>query len=1242
MNDQTQGAKDPSIKLYEVLLDEYQKLEIIDSSSRNAVEEEMNTEFSGLNWFDFKMNDWIQTRRMKMIRRRLHDIFEASASETSEKMRPSPTALCFSGGGIRSATYCLGVLQGLAKFGLLDKFDYLSTVSGGGYIGSWLSAWVDRAGSVEKVQAALCSDESNPFLYELNDFRIDFDNLPDSLKSFEIPLGLSLESIKGTSSGDEHFLKEFEDSLNHQIRLHKTNDGEKALNDFELKAKFKKLCSILNRLILSKKAVEREVNQQFCVKLNDRSLKSIERTREEIDEKITRILRKPYLLTKRDFLKQVSEKDLNGECKKTEAELEALRNELKSSEVNAGQAESAGRNAGRKKEKIEFLEGLIKSLSLEPESNDDPSGKNYFDRLIDLLNKQIDDQDTKILSIKAKRRISTMMGTFLKPYVESDLLQNADTANTLTEAEEITHLRSYSNYMSPKLGLFSTDTFSLIGLYLRNLLLNWLVFVPLIAAVLLIPKIFVAILNKQSFFYQFERLIPVKLLSIFSLTRNDVAGFFNYFTPSWVDYGAVLLLIMLIGTFGVHCINYLRPSLSGQTRIKQIYTISKIGIAETFERQIFRYCFLPIVVIAFGLPVYMNWIQSGEIELIHGKYEFIALGVSLFLGGFVISRGLMIADAFLWKLKKGEGKFKFEFRNSLFELFIAAGCGVIGGLMLYFATERLIFFTANYDEYAIPLFVTLSAPIFILSFLVAATIFIGVASRITDDMDREWMTRFGAMLLKVVFFWIVLASTVLLGELALNALNSANINGLLASIGGISGVLTLVLGFSSKSTEDKPESAGTWKNLIIGFAPQIAAPVFIIFLIGSISWLTNLMMVHTAIINPWIWFIGLSAFGGILGFFINVNKFSLHAMYRERLIRTYLGASRLKERFKTANSFTDLDPNDNVEMKYLFQKPYHVVNMTLNLVKTQNLRWQNRKAESFTASALYCGSSNMGNGTGHYRLSKNFAVNEQNQRAITLGTAAAISGAAASPNMGYFTVSSAVTFLMALFNIRLGWWLGNPGNAGEFTYPLATPKWSPQLLFAEALGGTTDTYPYIYVSDGGHFENLGLYEMVLRRCKLIVVIDSGCDPKFTFSDLGNAIHKIRVDMGVPIIFSKDPMKGKHCTVADIRYSEIDGNDKRADGKLIYFKPTLDGTEPIDIKQYKFSNNAFPHESTSDQMYSETQFESYRTLGFHAVNKISSGLDGTKLRCEDLYELYSRAVSYSDAIKNTGDVREEKK
>ena len=69
-------------------------------------------------------------QRLKAVYERIH------------REQPTRSALCLSGGGIRSATFGLGILQGLARCGLLNKFHYLSTVSGGGYIGSWLSAWI--------------------------------------------------------------------------------------------------------------------------------------------------------------------------------------------------------------------------------------------------------------------------------------------------------------------------------------------------------------------------------------------------------------------------------------------------------------------------------------------------------------------------------------------------------------------------------------------------------------------------------------------------------------------------------------------------------------------------------------------------------------------------------------------------------------------------------------------------------------------------------------------------------------------------------------------------------------------------------------------------------------------------------------------------------------------------------------------------------------------------------------------
>ena len=255
-----------------------------------------------------------------------------------------------------------------------------------------------------------------------------------------------------------------------------------------------------------------------------------------------------------------------------------------------------------------------------------------------------------------------------------------------------------------------------------------------------------------------------------------------------------------------------------------------------------------------------------------------------------------------------------------------------------------------------------------------------------------------------------------------------------------------------------------------------------------------------------------------------------------------------------------------------------------------------------------------------------------------MATAAAISGAAASPNMGYMMTSSIIRFIMTLFNVRMGFWLGNPGVAGSGswstawrpTYVRDSPTESVRPIAAEALGMTNDKKPYVYLSDGGHFENFGLYEMILRRCRFIVVSDASSDEKYDFGSLAMAIRQIRVDFGVPIEmgemqFGNDPKSAnKYCAVGVIRYSCADkpgGHrtpdfDPDYDGLLVYLKPSLIGDEPRDILNYHATSPTFPQETIADQWFSEPQFESYRALGSHMVTTIC---DATALSKLDNFE-----------------------
>jgi hypothetical protein len=356
----------------------------------------------------------------------------------------------------------------------------------------------------------------------------------------------------------------------------------------------------------------------------------------------------------------------------------------------------------------------------------------------------------------------------------------------------------------------------------------------------------------------------------------------------------------------------------------------------------------------------------------------------------------------------------------------------------------------------------------------------------------------------------------------------------------------------------------------------------------------------------------------VLSWRIDINEFSMHLFYRNRLIRAYLGASNPNRR---QQPFTGFDPADDLPLASLspFEKlrdgggsatgydgPYPIHNITLNLVAGKELAWQERKASAFVATPLFTGFEVYGGeATGDlsahgYRPT---GAPKKRVKPITLGTAMGISGAAVSPNMGAGT-TPAMAFLLTVFNVRLGWWLGNPRH--EKTWPKLGPTFGLLALLSELFGHTDETSRYVYLSDGGHFENLALYELIRRRCRFIVATDAGADPKLSFGDLGNLVRKCCTDFGIEVDVDtaqihRDPETGKslwHCAVGTIRYDLIDPG--AAPGTLVYVKSSLTGDEPADTVSYANEHPEFPHQSTADQWFGESQFESYRKLGEHIV------------------------------------------
>jgi hypothetical protein len=883
------------------------------------------------------------------------------------------------------------------------------------------------------------------------------------------------------------------------------------------------------------------------------------------------------------------------------------------------------------------------------------------------------------------------------------------------EPPPLRHLRSYSNYLTPRLGLLSADTWALAGTYLRNLSLTWLVLIPLFIAVLAVPRLFVGLV----------RTTP----------------------PEWVSLSVGALLVALF-VWGIGYITLTRPVGRGTEKTAK----------EQTNGRFLRNSVLPLTLCSICIVLFFAWRRTTDLAL---ELAVVAALINALLATLYMSRyRAATSDEQRDNARPGVSPSRYTWKKQLLETLVAALSGAVFTAGAYLSLTKLFPNDFNIPP-AMPRaedwlniasvppphlihYACFSVALINLALLVAATIFIGGTSWYNEDYDREWWARAGGWLLISSIGWVAISFLSLYGPVLIYYAPRT-----IAGVGMITGGFALLMGRSDKTAANRQEKEkqgllGKSFNLSLG----LAVPVFIVCVLAGLSLATTKILgeltnagtaiapaerallersswsveqkkevgaplpgertlksntfpaleadtlaarEHLFIVGntPPLLVLAVILIGIVMGvsasYFVGVNQFSMHALYRNRLVRAYLGASNLQ---RVANLFTGFDPKDNLRLEELrpehvlmedleptaeaalknatsgplvamrgrlsaetlaktgdafrvaaaaeltgiikklptlakrlkkrrdFEhdcqghlhrtsvRPFHIINMALNLVAGDELAWQERKAESFTASSLHCGSCQHG-----YRPSDQYG----GPRGMSVGTAVTISGAAASPNQGYHS-SPALALLMTFFNVRLGWWLGNPGKAGEDTYNLRNPTWSLGPLLAEAFGLTNSRNPYIYCSDGGHFENLGLYEMVLRRCRSIVVIDAGQDDKFIFDDLGNAIRKIRIDFGIDITIDKMglfprgdrkeamPANAKYGAVGTIRYH---ANDRSQDGHFVYIKPVFYGTnEPKDVYNYATMNPMFPHEPTlGDQFFSESQFESYRRLGEHALDEI---------------------------------------
>lgn len=316
----------------------------------------------------------------------------------------------------------------------------------------------------------------------------------------------------------------------------------------------------------------------------------------------------------------------------------------------------------------------------------------------------------------------------------------------------------------------------------------------------------------------------------------------------------------------------------------------------------------------------------------------------------------------------------------------------------------------------------------------------------------------------------------------------------------------------------------------------------------------------------------------------NANWISPHRYYRNRLADTYL---------LRRSQPPVVDPQKLSSLRSANPRaPYHLINAAVNLPGSKEPGLRGRSSDFFVFSQHFCGSPLLG----YCRTSEL----EEKDPSLDLGSAMAASGAAASTYMGAGTMRGLV-FLLALLNVRLGYWLPNPKRLHEIRSGIGARPFS---LWTELWGGLDEHDKFVNLSDGGHIENLGIYELLRRRCKLIIAVDAEADPRMIFPSLMRLIRYAQIDFGIQIRVDLDDLRPNEqgFVRAHFNLGEIDYGGGLT-GYLLYIKSSLTGNERDYVLDYRRAHPSFPHETTADQFFNEAQFEAYRALGEHIANDL---------------------------------------
>lgn len=779
------------------------------------------------------------------------------------------------------------------------------------------------------------------------------------------------------------------------------------------------------------------------------------------------------------------------------------------------------------------------------------------------------------------------------------------------EPPPLKHLRSYTDYLKPHGGLFSLDAVTAFTTWLRNTLLNQIILLAAFALLLLIPIVI-------GFFAH----------RIWHLNTT--------FEEHWVLW--LLGCVCLATAVGFINLNLLYTRSLGKPwpwYVKQLWvSVTVLGPLA-----------LGSLLLSFCLPS-----LTAAVDKAGGALPFIS-------GGDWLGRGMLVGmpiaccvAAFLLSTSISKGR---EVPNLLTYVGGFLVATLLGLLVFLPALGKLFTMTPDWmskdDVAVIANILPLGAPSLLAAFSLAVFVNVGFIGRDFDEHQREWWSRLIAMVFFAAVAWLALFGFSIWGPLIVNWLE----------YGVAAAVAWLITSGAGAMIGRSGATGKPGENRLLDLIARVIPYIFVPGLCLLVAFWLNESLLHLGqpipavasngeapaiadlyphrldelrnIFGQWppivICAVVSSIVAGVLTWLVDINLFSFHSFYRNRLTRAYLAAGvPPDERDMDKLPLTGMSDKDSPKLQNLESRPYHILNTALNITSGDHPSWQERKAASFFFSKKYCGYYLPGEPDDNYCPTGSYVKKKQSTAWLSQGLPMTISGAAASPNWGYHT-SPALAFLMTVFNVRLGWWTQNTSKLKNWESP--GPSWGLGYLIKELTANVDEDSEFVYLTDGGHFENLGIYELVRRRCQFILACDAGADPKFEFEDLGNAIRKCYVDLGVRIDIDvtniRPEKKGQHkgrskeqYAIGFIYYPQDQAHGQTGQAKsgfelgvLLYIKSSMAYTEATDIEQYKSEHVDFPHDPTANQFFTESQFESYRKLGYGLCRRALKHLEVTK-------------------------------